>query len=61
MVIKMKIEIDTHHTKGGLEYYSWSLYTGPDGIDHYEGEANSLGECFEQIIRKEYYNALGYR
>lgn len=56
----MKIVIETHHTEGGLDYYSWSLYTGPDGIDHYEGEALSLGECFEHIIKVEYHNSLAY-
>ena len=40
--------------------YTWKLYTGPDGIDDYDGVCSSLGECFEQIIKTEYWNGRSY-
>ena len=33
--------------------YHWELYDGPDEIYHYTGIASSLGEAFEQIIKKQ--------
>lgn len=42
------------------EYYQWKLYDGPDGIDEYEGMANSLGCAMEQIIVKRTENARHY-
>ena len=44
-------------------YYQWKLYDGPDGpdgIDEYEGMANSLGCAMEQIIVKRTENARHY-
>lgn len=41
--------------------YAWSLYDGPDGIDFYEGEASSLGECFEQVVESRVLNSLSYK
>jgi hypothetical protein len=32
------------------DHYEWSLYDGPEGIDHYDGQADTLGEAFEAII-----------
>ena len=40
--------------------YIWQLYTGPDGSDSYDGVCSSLGECFEQIIKTEYWNGRSY-
>lgn len=53
----MKIEIDYSPYK---KEYKWKLWTGPDGIDDYYGVCNSLGECFEQIIKNEALNMLNY-
>jgi len=41
-------------------YYQWRMYDGPDGIDEYEGMANSLGCAMEQIIVKRTENARHY-
>jgi hypothetical protein len=53
----MKVEILYHPGDGN---YSWELYTGPDGIDEYNGLASSLGECFEEIIKHEIWNGMDY-
>ena len=36
------------------------MYDGPDGIDHYEGVANSLGCAFEKIITQRVINSRYY-
>ena len=53
----MKIEILYHPGDGN---YSWKLYTGPDGINEYDGLASSLGECFEEVIKWEVLNGMRY-
>ena len=53
----MKIEITDNLQDGN---YSWKLYTGPDGINEYDGLASSLGECFEEIIKHEIWNGMDY-
>ena len=53
----MKIEIDYQPS---TEHYIWKLYTGPDGINEYDGLASSLGECFEEIIKWEVLNGRSY-
>jgi len=40
--------------------YHWEFYDGPDGIDHYVGIGNSLGDVFEQIIEKQLLNSMRY-
>ncbi len=40
--------------------YRWKLITGPDGIDHYEGIAGSIGEAFEKVLIAETVNAQHY-
>lgn len=57
----VKIKIIKKHSENGLQFYSWSLWTGPDGIDEYSGIAHTLGACFEDILKKELYNAFTYR
>jgi hypothetical protein len=42
------------------DHYEWSLYDGPDGIDQYEGQADSLGEAFEAIIARRTMIGLEY-
>ena len=41
-------------------HYEWTLYDGPDGIEHYEGQANTLGEAFEAIIARRTMIGLEY-
>ena len=41
--------------------YHWELYDGPDGIDHFNGTAFSLGDAFEQIIKHQIMNSIQYK
>lgn len=41
--------------------YIWTMYTGPDGIDAFTGETNTIGECFEEIAKVTALHALTYR
>ena len=45
-----KIEIDSHYTQDGKEYYYWTMWTGPDGIDEVKGFATDLIEVFSKIV-----------
>ena len=56
----MKIEITSRYTDNGNEIFVWFLCTGPDGIDNFSGKTDTLGEAFEEIIRKETLNATNY-
>jgi hypothetical protein len=42
------------------DHYEWSLYDGPEGNDHYDGVADSLGEAFEQIVARRTMIGLEY-
>jgi hypothetical protein len=46
----MKIEINNHFAADGKEFYYWTLYDGPDGIDEVKGFATDLIEVFSKII-----------
>ena len=46
----MKIEITNRFTTDGQVYYEWSLYDGPDGIDHAHGYASDLVQAFSKIF-----------
>jgi hypothetical protein len=46
----MKIEILNHFTHDGKEFYYWTLYDGPDGIDEVKGFAMDLIEVFSKIV-----------
>jgi hypothetical protein len=46
----MKIEINNHYAADGKEFYYWTLYDGPDGIDEVKGFATDLIEVFSKII-----------
>jgi hypothetical protein len=42
------------------DHYEWSLDDGPEGIDHYDGQTDSLGEAFEQIVARRFMIGLEY-
>ena len=42
------------------DHYEWSLDDGPEGNDHYDGVAHSLGEAFEQIVAHRIMIGLEY-
>ena len=46
----MKIEILTRYTSQGKPYIEWSLYDGPDGIEHVHGYASDLIQAFSKIL-----------
>jgi hypothetical protein len=46
----MQIEINNHFTPDGKEFYYWTLYDGPDGIDEVKGFATDLIEVFSKIM-----------
>lgn len=54
--MKLVVNIRPH-----TQTYVWALWDGPDGIDFYEGEASSLGECFEQVVESRVLNSLSYK
>ena len=54
----MKIQIEQDITGTGT--YIWGLEDGPEHIDKFSGFADTLGECFEKIIRHQTMNAIGY-
>jgi hypothetical protein len=53
----MKIEILQDCITG---VYSWTLRDGPDGIDEFYGQANSLGEVLLDIIARRTMIGLEY-
>ena len=44
----------------GYDHYEWKLEDGPEGNDHYEGQADTLGEVFEAIITRRIIIGLEY-
>jgi hypothetical protein len=46
----MKIEIYDRFTPDGRAYYEWSLWDGPDGIDHAHGYATDLITAFSKLL-----------
>jgi hypothetical protein len=46
----MQIEIINRFTPDGKEFYYWTLYDGPDGIDEVKGFAMDLIEVFSKIV-----------
>jgi hypothetical protein len=56
--IKMNIKIEY---RSETDSYEWVMYDGPDGIDDYCGQANSLGEVFERIIYNRTLIERSYR
>ena len=54
----MKITIEQDIS--GVGTYRWSLETGPERIDCYTGNSNTLGDCFERIIQHRTITAMEY-
>jgi len=52
----MKIQIEQEP----FGYFKWVLETGPERIHCYTGRGETLGSCFEQIIRHRTMNAMEY-
>jgi hypothetical protein len=46
----MQIEITNRFTSDGKEFFEWSLWDGPDGIDHVHGYASDLVQAFSKIF-----------
>jgi len=46
----MKIEINNHFTPDGKEFYYWTLYDGPDGIEEARGFAVDLVEAMSKVL-----------
>jgi len=53
----MKIEIADNLQDGT---YTAKIWDGPDGIDYADFVCGSIGECFEEIIKWEVLNGMGY-
>ena len=52
----MVVEITSKENK-----YYWSVYDGPDGCELYDGVAETLGECFEEIVKSRLLIAQKYQ
>jgi len=46
----MLIEVTNHFNNNGSEYFEWTLYDGPDGIEKVHGYATDLVHAFSKII-----------
>ena len=46
----MKVEITNRFTSDGREFIEWSMWDGPDGIEHVQGYASDLIQAFTKII-----------
>ena len=55
----MKIKIEQNCT--GIGKFRWELHTGPEHIDSYSGETDTLGEAFQEIVRMDTLNSFDYR
>ena len=53
----MKVEILQKFTPKGQKYYEWSLHDGPENIDHVQGYASDLIQCFSKIL--EWHERIG--
>jgi hypothetical protein len=54
----MKILIEQDCT--GTGRFWWKIKTGPEHIDSYCGYADTLGEAFEEIVKRNTLNATRY-
>ena len=53
----MKIQIEkVYLTKS----YIWSLEDGPENVNKYSGFSDTLGGCFEEIIRYRTIDEIDY-
>jgi hypothetical protein len=46
----MKVEIINRFTPDGREFYEWSLWDGPDGIEEVHGYAVDLITAFSKVL-----------
>ena len=46
----MKVEILNRYTPDGREFYDWTLWDGPDGIEEVHGYATDLITAFSKIL-----------
>jgi len=46
----MKIEIVNRFTPAGQEFYEWTLFDGPDGIETVHGYGTDLITVFTKLI-----------
>lgn len=46
----MKLEITNHFSPEGKEYFEYTLYDGPDGIEKVHGYATDLIVAFTKIL-----------
>jgi len=46
----MRLEITDHHYSDGREFYEYTLYDGPDGIEKVHGYATDLIVAFTKVL-----------
>jgi len=46
----MQVEITNHFTPDGREFIEWSMWDGPEGIEHVQGYASDLVQAFTKIL-----------
>lgn len=46
----MRLEVTTHYAPDGREFFYWTLWDGPDGIDEVTGFGCDLCEVFAKVI-----------
>jgi hypothetical protein len=52
-----KIEITTHSTGEGKQFYYWTMSTGPDGTETVRGFATDLITAFSKVL--EWHERIG--
>lgn len=58
--LNMTVNINEYYEDGKFSY-QWSMYDGPDGIDYFYGECESLESCLGEITKTRNLNLLSYR
>ena len=46
----MKVDITNAFTNDGKEYFKWSLWDGPDSVEHVHGFATDLITAFSKVM-----------
>ena len=57
---QMNLTVNELVDSDGNMWYEWQMYDGPDGIDDSCGRGDTLGECFEHIVRERFKTAMSY-